>query len=66
MGSVLSISVVVCACSEYFSVKDVSIRLTRMSNDAISDAGSWSTTLRASVPVLAKGLGYIRSHSKKL
>lgn len=56
MGSVLGILRVVYECSEYFFARNVAISLAKMSNDASSNVGSWSKTLKASSLVLANGL----------
>lgn len=54
MGSALGISVVAYECLEYCSIKNVVSSLARMGNDPLSNVSSWSTTLKASLPILAK------------
>lgn len=56
IGNVLWISVVICACLEYGSIMDVARSLSRMDSDNLSDVGERSSTLRASLPILARNL----------
>lgn len=57
MGIVLEITLLVCACLEQCSVKDVVRSFAKVGIHAVSDVRSWSTRLRAPLLLLSRGLG---------
>lgn len=59
MDSVLEILVLVRACLHRSSIKDSVTALARMGKDALSDVESWSTKLRASLPILSRSLFFL-------
>lgn len=58
MGGVFEISVVICACFDWFSIRNVARSLARMSKDDLNNVGSWSIKLSISLPVFAKVLAF--------
>lgn len=64
MGSVPENSVLISAFLALFSVKNLAISFVRRSNDDFSNVGSWSITLRASIPTPVNELVLFCSYSQ--